>query len=433
VSAPHPVHDVEHALGMLERLPGGPELLRAARRREDVALVGGAVRDLLLEHWPREIDVTVASDAAALAHELATSISPSERAYGRVVEPVIHGRFGTASVAWGYGRIDIAELRAESYPTPGALPEVRPATVQEDLARRDFTVNAMSIPLVGPERGRLLAVAGASDDLRDGLLRVLHERSFIDDPTRLLRLARYAARLGFAIEPRTLELAREAVDAAALTSVSGERIGAELRLATREDTAAQAFAILEELGALAALGMPSPFDAELAASSLALLPRDGHRDEVVLAVALHPREPLPDRASSVRATLDELGFDAETRGRVLSAAVHSHALAAELAKSDLSRASQLRRLLAAAPIEAVAVAGAEAARTSPEAAAKARRWIQELRHVKLQIDGRALLAAGVPEGPEVGLRLEHALACKLDGEIAATADAELAAALGAAC
>ncbi len=118
-------------------------------------------------------------------------------------ETVIHERFATAVVEWIHGRIDIAERRAESYPRPGALPEVRAATVAEDLARRDFTVNAIAVTLAGPHRGRIDAVEHALEDLSAGRLRVLHERSFIDDPTRLLRLARYRARLAFDVEGET--------------------------------------------------------------------------------------------------------------------------------------------------------------------------------------------------------------------------------------
>ena len=284
----HPVHSAEQVLERLSSLPGGPELLAQARRREDVALVGGAVRDLLLGHWPQELDVTVRADAAGLAHDLAAAVSPSERAYGREVAPTLHERFGTASVAWQYGRIDIAERRAESYPAPGALPEVRPGSFEEDLRRRDFTVNAIALPLHGAENEGLISVDGALDDLRAGLLRVLHERSFLDDPTRILRLARYAARLGFEIEPHTRELASEAVASGALDTVSGERIGAELWLAVREQDGRATLRALDSLGALAALGMPAPFDEALARESEALLPPDGSRELLLMGVALHP-------------------------------------------------------------------------------------------------------------------------------------------------
>ncbi|HEX3512294.1 MAG TPA: hypothetical protein VHT27_14485, partial [Solirubrobacteraceae bacterium] len=285
----HPIQSAQHALDRLGDLPGGRELLAAAKRREDIALVGGAVRDLLLGHWPRELDVSVERDAAGLAGALAASVSPSERPYGHPVEPTLYDRFGTASVAWGYGRIDIAERRAEAYAAPGALPDVRAGTLEEDLARRDFTVNAIALALGGPERGELHAFEGALEDLAGGLLRVLHDRSFLDDPTRILRLARYAARLGFEIEPHTRRLAREAVAAGALDTVSGGRIGAELWLAVREPDAVAALGELDALGVLAALGLPSPFDDALAREALALLPAEGRAELLLMAVAFARR------------------------------------------------------------------------------------------------------------------------------------------------
>ena len=117
--------------------------------------------------------------------------------------------------------------RRERYPAPGALPEVEPASLAEDLGRRDFTVNALAVTLGD---GELIAVPGALEDLAAGTLRVLHDASFIDDPTRLIRLARYAERLSFAVDPHTAALAR----AAGFATLSGGRLGGELRLALAE-------------------------------------------------------------------------------------------------------------------------------------------------------------------------------------------------------
>ncbi len=395
MSAVHPLQSAERVLHRLTGLPGGPELLAQARRREDVALVGGAVRDILLGHWPRELDVTVAADAAGLAHELAASVSPSERAYGEPVEPVLHERFGTASVAWRYGRIDIAERRAESYSAPGALPEVRPGNFEEDLRRRDFTVNAIALPLHGAENEGLVSVEGALDDLRAGRLRVLHEASFLDDPTRMLRLARYAARLSFEIDPRTRELAEHALAGGALDTVSGERIASELLLAAREPAARAAMVALQELGVLAALGLG--FDDALAGEAQALLPPDGANELLLLGVALLPAE---DEA------LERLALSAELAARVRFRGDPSeHALTA----------AELYAALDHFPVEAAAIAGALAARRSPEDGARVRDWLVTQRHVRLDIDGHDLMAAGVPEGPEVGARLAAALASKRGG------------------
>jgi tRNA nucleotidyltransferase (CCA-adding enzyme) len=418
LTRPHPIHDEAEVITRLSGLPGGPELLVQARRRQDVALVGGAVRDLLLGHWPKELDVTVARDSEGLAQALAQAISPSERAYGQPVEQVAHGRFGTASVAWEYGRIDIAERRAESYPAPGALPEVRPGTFEEDLRRRDFTVNAISLPLRGREAQGLIAVEHALADLRAGRLRVLHQLSFRDDPTRLLRLARYAARLGFEVEPLTLRLAREAAGGGALQTVSRDRVAAELALAAAEPDPIGTFAQLDALGVLAGLALPSPFDRELAEAAGALLAGSGSPGILALAVAFHPREPAPPALSAAETSIEELTGDAATRARVREAALGCFALAPVLASwGAAARPSQLRLLLGDTRPELVAMTGALAARTNPDAEQAATRWLAELRHVRLEIDGRDLLAAGIPQGPEVGERLRAALDRKLDGEL----------------
>jgi tRNA nucleotidyltransferase (CCA-adding enzyme) len=407
----HPVHTAEQVLERLGGLPGGPELVAQARRREDVALVGGAVRDLLLGHWPRELDVSVERGADRLARELAATVSPGERAYGRTVEPILHERFGTASVAWQYGRIDIAERRAESYPAPGALPEVRPGSFEDDLRRRDFTVNAIALPLHGAQSEGLVSVEGALDDLRAGVLRVLHERSFIDDPTRVVRLARYAARLGFEIEPRTRELAEQALTGGALDTVSGERVASELWLAAREPDGRAAMDALAQLGVLGALGLG--FDEELAGQAEAILPDDGAGDVLLIAIAL---------VEADEPALARLGLPAD-----LDARVRFRGDPGERALS----AAELHAALDTYPVEAAAVLGALASRRSPEDGARVRDWLDTQRHVRLEIDGHDLLAAGVPEGPAIGRGLRAALAAKLDRR-ASGREQELAEALSAA-
>ncbi|HEY2201670.1 MAG TPA: hypothetical protein VGH56_07260, partial [Solirubrobacteraceae bacterium] len=194
--------------------PGGEALLAAAY--EGVHLVGGAVRDLLRVEHPRELDVLVEGE-----------IEPLLLALGG--EAVTHDRFGTASVSLEDARIDVARARREHYPYPGGLPVVEPASVTEDLLRRDFTVNAIAVRIDAGRAGEVHAAPGALEDLAAGRLRVLHDASFIDDPTRLLRLARYEARLRFVVEDHTAALASEAIAARALDTVSGARIGAELR------------------------------------------------------------------------------------------------------------------------------------------------------------------------------------------------------------
>jgi tRNA nucleotidyltransferase (CCA-adding enzyme) len=383
------VRTPDEALEALRALPCGARVATAFGPGDGVSLVGGAVRDLLLGREPRELDLVVEGDLAdALAR-----LGPGEA--------TVHERFGTATLRTPDGcTYDLVRARAETYPRPGALPEVRPGTLAEDLRRRDVTVNALALR---PD-GELAGVPGAREDLRDGVLRVLHDASFADDPTRLWRVARYAARLGFGVDAQTGALAA----AADPGTVSGDRLGAELRLALREP---DPFAALRAAAALNPRLLPPGYAVreEAGRAALALLPPDGRADLVVLASGAGGVD-----LSALLAWLDHLGFPAADRDLVGagSRAAMGTPLHAARTPSEIARAAR------GAPLEAVALAGGEAAR----------RWLEDLRHVRLAITGDDLLAAGVPRGPEVGERLRRALDAKLDGR-APDRDAELRAAL----
>lgn len=407
----------------VRELPGGRELTDLARGRADVALVGGAVRDLTLGRTPRELDVVVDGDDPAfrpaflLARELAARLDAPAGANE-------HERFGTALVVCDGARVDIASARRERYAAPGALPEVEPATLAEDLLRRDFTVNAIAVTLDATRPGEVHAPPGALEDLRAGRLRVLHDASFLDDPTRLLRLARYAARLGFDIEPHTAALASRAVASRALDTVSGARIGAELRLALGESDTIGALAAMDELGLISALHPRLRFDRGALERSLALLPEDGRPDLLAMAALTLPLAlRADDDRAEILALLDRLEFTAPARDRIVAAAIAVPRLADALPAA--ARPSLLYAAVEGISPEGIALAGG----VSKTAAVPARRWLAELRGVRLLITGEDLLAAGVPEGPEIGRCLDVALRRKLDGELAEDREAELAAAL----
>jgi len=364
----------------LRALPAAAPLYDAFDSEPGIWVVGGAVRDLLLGGAPGDLDLVVEGDAVAAATRLG-----GERV-------AVHERFGTATVRFGGHAYDFAGARAESYSVPGALPDVRPGSLTEDLLRRDFTVNAIALSL----DGRLEAAPVAFEDLAARRLRVLHERSFLDDPTRLLRLVRYATRLGFGVEARTLALAEEAVRSGALGTVSLARVGGELRLLLREPSAVEA---LEWVGAWeGAWGVPLVLDRAVFSCAVELLPSDGRRDLLLLAAAVRGAE----RARLV-GWLDALEFVARERDVVVAAASAAPAASGE-------RPSEIFARFRGAPVEAVALAGALG---DPE---PARRWLSELRHVRLEIDGADLLAAGVPQGEAVGRGLAAALRAKLDGD-----------------
>lgn len=368
--------DIGRIASRLATLPG-VAVLTAALEGERAYLVGGAVRDLLLGADHPDLDVAVDGDAAALARRLGGEV-------------ITHERFATARADVDGARIDLATTRRETYERPGALPEVEPAGIEEDLARRDFTVNAMAVAL-GDEASELIDPHGGLSDLRDGVLRVLHDRSFTDDPTRALRAARYGARLGLTLEPRTAGL----LAGADLGTVSADRVQAELsRIAVEEDPGA-ALELLVEW--------------DLAGLELS--------------------EVAPQRVRASLEVLDRPGWaDIASRETVVMACINSdprwEAAVVRLAAARPTSPSEgVRTARGHTPLELVAGRAAGAA------------WLDDLiavwRHVELEIGGEDLLAAGIPEGRAVGRGLSAALEAKLDG-VAATRDDEMRIALEAA-
>jgi tRNA nucleotidyltransferase (CCA-adding enzyme) len=383
----------------IRALPAARALRDALHGGEDVWLVGGAVRDLLLGREPaRDLDLVVEGDARPVAERLAAALGGTA---------TFHDRFLTARVRAPEHAYDLATARRERYPRPGALPQVEPTSLDEDLRRRDFTVNAIASSFEGETR----APGGAREDLAHGRLRVFHDASFIDDPTRVLRLVRYAARLNFAVDAGTSVLARRAVAAGAVDTVTGSRIGAELRLLLDEPAAGAALGLADQLGVLGALRPPLRFRPELAARARALL---GVPTVLLATVALDAD------SDALRAALDDWRFPAGERDRVVTAVRDAPALAERLQSAP--RASEIAAAVQRTSPEAVALAGALGA-DEP-----ARRWLHDLRHVRLDLSGDDLIAAGVPPGPDIGRGLRAALAAKLDGQ-ATTREGELRVAL----
>lgn len=358
----------------IEALPGFGDLAAAAGRAGiDAWLVGGAVRDAVIGAATLpNLDVAVTGEPDLLATELGGEVRR-------------HERFGTATVYLAAGSVDIAMTRAESYARPGALPAVRPADLDSDLARRDFTVNAFAVPVGDP--GALIDRHGGLDDLEAGVLRVLHDRSFIDDPTRALRAARYAARLDLEVEPATLARLLDTD----FSTVSADRVDGELERLAAEPGPARA------LGLLCGWGLVAMESADIRAFAAAT------------ALASESRW---------RGSAD--------LGRLLIGLVRGDlgARAGELASADPASASA-----------AVDVAGGRSGEELLLARALGADWldsyIDRWRGVRLEISGADLLAAGVPQGPAIGYGLEAALRAKLDGGVASRDD-ELRIALAAA-
>jgi tRNA nucleotidyltransferase (CCA-adding enzyme) len=392
----------------IRRLPGMERLLPALEGLPPAYLVGGAVRDLLRGARAVDLDIAVEGDARSVARAL------GERLGGQVRE---HERFGTATVQAEGLSFDLATTRRESYPEPGALPSVAPAGLSDDLRRRDFSVNAMAVALRGDDLGHLYDPCGGLRDLETGVIRILHAGSFLDDPTRLLRAVRYETRLGFHMDEDTEQAARAAIAEEAMSTVSGGRVRDEL------------MDLLAELDVPA--GIERMRDIEL---HRALHPALDPDPELVASASLGAAAIGADRALSALAALcasapEELdlwlaGLHLEARDRdAVSRAARAAPRLSDTLRKREHTPSELRALLASEPPEALALAMALRAPSGPVL-----RWVTSLSHVRLEISGADLLAAGIPEGPAIGRALEETLRRKLDGLIGGR-DEELATAL----
>lgn len=273
--------ELRKALALLARL--------AADAGLPAYLVGGCVRDALLGGAVRDVDAAVEGDAGPLARALAARLGGVPEAFDR---------FGTARLRLkGGARLDLARTRAEVYAKPAALPEVRPAPLAEDLRRRDFTVNAMARRLEPRGEGELIDPFGGREDLRARRLRVLHPESFREDPTRLFRAARYAGRLGLALEPGTARLLRESVRRGDPALLSRERLRQELTRILEERDPGPALGLLKRWGLTRFLHpefrwppgvrRPAPASVRLGLCALAMPGRAG---EELLASLPLPRE-----------------------------------------------------------------------------------------------------------------------------------------------
>jgi tRNA nucleotidyltransferase (CCA-adding enzyme) len=372
---------------------------------EGVYLVGGAVRDVLMGEPNFDVDIAVEGDGIALGQALARELG------GRVVP---HEKFGTAIVLYGNaGRVDVATARTEFYDHPGALPTVEQASIRQDLYRRDFTINAMAVSLKGADFGRLVDYFGGHRDLAGGVVRVLHNLSFIDDPTRIFRAVRYETRYGFRMDAHTFGLAKACVEMDLVGELSSARVRDELQALLSEERAA------ESVRRMAELGIDRAIHSHLAADE----------EAVRLIEAVDSlREAYAPEAPAWRLRLAVLAR------RLSSTEVLDWAEGLKLRRRDAERiadavavAPRLRDLVGATKEPAALwqrVAphdpdGALLALATSKGRARKRleRYFEELRDVTLEISGGDLAELGLGESPQVGAVLEELRRRKLNGEL----------------
>jgi tRNA nucleotidyltransferase (CCA-adding enzyme) len=388
----------------------------AGRRGERLAWVGGGVRDHLLGRPTVDTDLVVEGDPGGFAADLAAELG------GRATA---HARFRTATVDLQDGRaLDVAGSRKETYATPGALPRVASAPLEDDLARRDFSINAIAVVLA-PGPVRPLDPQGGAADLAAGRVRALHAASFRDDPTRLFRGLRFEVRYGYRFDATTEAWARDAIDGGALDTISAERLRRELELACESWSLLSAcFARAHDLGLLAAIDRGLGWNDAAAAT----IDRAARAAELPPVAALGP----------VRWLVGLLALDppVEARLRLL----RRLALAgreAEVLRSSGARIDAARGLLESRPtprphVVARALEHASAEELSRlvaeggEVEAWTRRYLEDLRPLSLRVRGEDLLRAGFPAGPGIGAALRATLEARQDGVIAAEEELEFA-------
>jgi tRNA nucleotidyltransferase (CCA-adding enzyme) len=370
---------------------------------QEVFLVGGLVRDLLLgRSREQDIDLVVEGSARELAEALAERFGKAH------VLP--HERFQTASLVFEHGqRIDLATARTEVYTRPAALPVVKGSTLKQDLARRDFSINAMAVRLTGPRFAELVDYFGARRDLADGRIRVLHNHSFTDDPTRILRAIRFEARLDFRLEALTEHLLKQALQDGALEMVSVERLRDELLLILSERDPLPAVARLQRLGILRKLH-----------PSLCLDSRVERTMQRVRAVEEELGPPDPPWLLYLLAMLSGLKpnevQELRQRFRIqilpgLEASFEAHKIVRALGRKDL-KDSELERLLA--PLPRPALLWLLAYNTSDRVHERIRHYMDDLRELPPALHGRDLVAWGYSPGPQFKTILLKAREAQLD-------------------
>jgi tRNA nucleotidyltransferase (CCA-adding enzyme) len=372
----------------------------AARQGQSLYLVGGVVRDLFLRRTNLDLDLVVDGDTIKLAQRLA-GIIPA-----RITT---HSRFNTAKLRWDKWSVDLATVRSETYDRPGALPRVKPGTLSADLFRRDFTINAMAIELTASRYGQLIDLYGGRNDLERRLIRILHEKSFIDDATRIWRALRYEQRLDFQLEAATLRRLKR--DVPMLDTISGDRIRHELELVLKEELPEKVLRRTDELGVLARMHPALKGDGWLAEKFqrarrlyypasppvglyLALFGYHLTEDEGEELIAY--LRPVKSLAQTIRDTLDlKAGLDV-------------------LSTPRLPRSSLYFLLEGSSPI---AITANQFASDSPLVCRRLKLFLGKLRYIKPALTGDDLREMGIRPGPRMKEILHRLLTARLDGKV----------------
>ena len=406
---------------MAERLP--EDVTRALALIGEVAdeaafpvyLVGGIVRDLFLHVPNLDVDIVVEGDGITFAGLLVN------KAGGRLKT---HQKFGTAVVVLPQGlKIDIATARLEYYDSPAALPTIELSSIKKDLYRRDFTINTLAVRLNRKHFGQLLDFFSGLRDIKDKTLRVLHNLSFVEDPTRVLRAVRFEQRFDFHLSKHTQHLIRGAVNLRLFNRLSGERIFNELVLLFSEADPAKVLRRMRELDLLRFIhpSLKGSSDTEHLFNGIGealtwfrLLYLEGLSAEKWFVYFLGLLDRLKD--ATVDEVLERLSAPARVRERVRFARAKYHDALYMLYREPDLKPSSIHDLLSPLDTEALLVMMAKAKQESAKRSLSL--YLTHLRGVKVSLTGEDLKELGIPPGPRYKKLLAELLHAKLDGLVA---------------
>ena len=367
-------------------------------------LVGGGVRDALLGLAVSDLDISAVGATAEFAEAAADALG------GAVVS---RSQFNTFGISAASGRLDIAMARRESYARPGALPRVSPGMMSDDLARRDFSINAMAVSLASDSWGELLDPFDGQRDLGRKVVRALRPFSFMDDATRIFRAVRYSVRLGFAPDAETERLMRR--DAAHMDGISGARVRGELDRMLGEERRAAMLAAANEYGVLRAIHPALELNAD-AVNALERAEAWDYADKPLLMVGALAYWVVAARHGELAARLDMSAL----WGRVFADTARVKGEFGALGRDAIRRSEIYRRLRGC---HDAAVAACAVCVRDDRIAGRLELYRRELRDARALLNGDDLLALGVPQGPMVGAILAELVAARVDGAVGTRADA----------
>ena len=383
-----------------------------AETAQSVYVVGGFVRDLLIGRENLDIDIVVEGDAVDFAYQLAEMWESKVHA---------HHQFRTATITRLDGlKLDFVSARNETYPSPGALPSVEYSTIVEDLHRRDFSINALAMQLQPNTFGELVDCTEGLPDLRAGRIRVLHERSFIDDPTRIFRAIRYEARYNFQIAESDQRRMLDAIKQGVLNLISGQRLRNEIDHILLEEAAPQ---MINRMSTFDLFGTIHP-SWKISPNFGVLWTTAGQAIKWVSAAL--PNDPINTRAilwmtlltdvDSIEVISSRLGLESELCAKLITQAQLEHDLNA---LSISSKSSEVYQLLTPYPLEPIVFLLMQPNRPA-WCVEKMSNYLTHLRSVQPLVTGDDLIQHGLKPSRAFSDLLWKAFAAQLDGKVSTT-------------